>query len=107
MNKIIKTIQISIITSALIAGAAVASTNNQVESTDVVKSEAHVTTLTSQQQATIHAVEHNQALIELEGTGDVDHYIETNNAQEGKARTIPKCENLAVPSGVKDSIRCE
>ncbi|GAB7219710.1 hypothetical protein [Vibrio comitans] len=107
MNKIIKTIQMSIITSALIAGAAVASTNNQVESTDIVKSEAHLTTPTSQQQATVQAVKHNQALIELEGTGDVDHYIETNNAQESKTRTIPKCDNLAVPSAVKDSIRCE
>ncbi|GEA49858.1 hypothetical protein VIN01S_06620 [Vibrio inusitatus NBRC 102082] len=107
MNKIIKTIQLSIITSALIAGAAAVNAKDVVESTDVMRSEAHVATVSSDQQATINAVEHNQALIELEGTGDVDHYIETNNTQESNTRSIPKCDNLSVPSGVKDSIHCE
>ncbi|PMO34194.1 hypothetical protein BCT07_17385 [Vibrio breoganii] len=101
---IIKTIQLSIITSALMAGAAVANPNNAAESTDEIRAEAH---MTSDQQASINAVTHNQALVQLEATGDVDQYIETNGQQKEKARTIPKCEDLAVPQGVKDSIHCE
>ncbi|GEM81300.1 hypothetical protein [Vibrio superstes] len=104
---IVKTIQLGLITSALMAGAAVANPNNAAESTDEVRAEVHMATMTSDQQATINAVEHNQALVQLEATGDVDQYVETNGQQQDKAPTTLKCDNIAVPQAVKDNIHCQ
>lgn len=104
---IIKAIQMGIATTALIGGMALANTTDLVESTDMARAEAHVANVETAQQVQAEAASHQQALQTLESNGDVDQYIETNEQQQEKARTIPKCENLAVPQGVKDSIHCE
>ncbi|MEZ9704723.1 hypothetical protein AB4308_09880 [Vibrio breoganii] len=103
---IIKAIQMGIATTALMGGMALANTTDLVESTDMARAEAHVSNVETAQQVQAEAATHQKALQTLESNGDVDQYIETNEAGVAPVGHVSECENPAITSGSKIAEHC-
>ncbi|MCG9641153.1 hypothetical protein L1D22_14795 [Vibrio sp. Isolate34] len=109
MNRkhIIKTIQMGIVTTALMSGMALANTTDLVESTDAARAQAHTPTTATTQQIQAENATHKQALQTLESNGSIDQYMETNKAGETTTGHVSKCVNTEVPLGEKVAEHCK